>query len=175
MKQTVTSANTSINTTKLPAIYKKINWEQFRDCTVLDYGCGKLETVKLILDFLRPYNIKLLPFDPFNLDADMNYLTHCSENLADVVICSNVLNVIDSHDAIQDVIDYVEKVTGKNKVFFFKIYEGNKSGAPKYTKKDCFQQNQKTNWYLENFNWKNTVVSRSGIITNRPNFLGKSF
>ena len=40
-----TSKNTSINTSKLPAIYKKIDWEQFRGQRVFDYGCGKMSVI----------------------------------------------------------------------------------------------------------------------------------
>ena len=40
MKQKFTSANTSINTTKLPAIYNMLPLEKLRGLTIFDYGCG---------------------------------------------------------------------------------------------------------------------------------------
>ena len=39
------------------------------------------------------------------------------------------------------------------KPYFFKIYEGNKSGIGKQTKKDCWQRNQKTKDYLQQFDF----------------------
>ena len=40
MVQTITSANTSINSKKLPAVYKKIDFSKFQNrFSVLDYGC----------------------------------------------------------------------------------------------------------------------------------------
>ena len=38
MRQTFTSATTSINSTKLPAVYGKL---PFKPVALLDYGCGK--------------------------------------------------------------------------------------------------------------------------------------
>ena len=43
--QTYTSANTSVNSKRLPAIYKKIDWYRIKnyygDLVVLDIGAGK--------------------------------------------------------------------------------------------------------------------------------------
>lgn len=153
-----TSKNTSINTSKLPAIYNKIDWEQFRGQRVFDYGCGKIETVRNIMKFLEPYDITLIPYDKFNLPSDYNRssLQHMWE--ADVYICSNVLNVIDSNDIIQDIIGEITYYSTKNskispKPFFFKIYEGDKSGLQKESQDDCWQRNCKTEDYITFFNW----------------------
>ena len=64
MKQEFTSANTSINTKKLPAIYNKIDWNKLIGKTVFDFGCGKQETINLIRDFLEKYDIDYIPYDP---------------------------------------------------------------------------------------------------------------
>lgn len=61
----ITSKNTSINTTKLPAIYNKIDFELLANFTLVDYGCGRPETQKLIREHLSYYNINFVPYDPY--------------------------------------------------------------------------------------------------------------
>ena len=74
MKQEFSSANTSINSTKLPAIYGKINWEKVRKKWyetheevswpfVLDYSCGRY--TDHIKAFLASHSIGLIRHDPY--------------------------------------------------------------------------------------------------------------
>lgn len=168
LSQEFTSAKTSINTTKLPAIYKMINWNKYKGLNVFDFGCGKIETVKLIQDYLDKYNINLVPYDPFNLPEEFN---NNNLNLAiycQVFICSNVLNVIREDNNVQDIIDFVYAMGfgRKRSDFYFKIYEGDGSGVGRLTKKDCWQRNMKTKNYLSKFSWKTEVTCRKGVITN---------
>ena len=69
MKQEFSSANTSINSTKLPAIYNKIDWKKVRNNWyethdemswpfVLDYGCGRY--TEHINEFLMLNSIGLI-------------------------------------------------------------------------------------------------------------------
>ena len=44
--QSISSKNTSINSSKLPAIVKNIDWEQYRGQNVLDFGGGKFDNLK---------------------------------------------------------------------------------------------------------------------------------
>ena len=168
MKQEFTSKNTSINTKKLPAIYNKINWDKARGKTVYDFGCGKPETINLIQDFLEQYDIDYIPYDPYHQSLADQTVAFERRFDADVYICSNVLCVIKEYDNVQKVINEISNYTTpyKNKAFFFKIYEGDKTGQGRETKKDCWQRNQKTKDYLQQFNFGETTLIYKGFITN---------
>lgn len=167
MKQQFTSKYTSINTKQLPAIYSKINFEKLRDKTIFDYGSGKIETVRLIREKLETYDIDYIPYDIYNLSPADNCYALERRKEADIYICSNVLNVIKEDDIVQMIIDEIVQLSN-TKSYFFKIYEGNKSGVGKQTKKDCWQRNQKTKDYLQQFDfaWIYVPVIYKGFITN---------
>lgn len=172
MKQNFTSKNTSINTKKLPAIYNKINWDNVRGKTVYDFGCGKPETVSLILNFLEQYDVDYIPYDPYNQSLADQTVAFERRFDADIYICSNVLCVIKEYDNVQKVINEISNyITNehpyKNKIFFFKIYEGDKTGQGRETKKDCWQRNQLTKDYINLWDWTNMYpLIYKGIITN---------
>lgn len=170
--QEFTSANTSINTKKLPAIYSKLDFEKLKGKTVFDYGAGKSETVKLIRHFLEDYDIDYIPYDLYNLsDADNCYALERKIE-ADIYICSNVLNVIKENDIVQNIINDITNWSTSpnpinNKPFFFKIYEGNKTGIGKQSKLDCWQRNQRIKDYISLFDWEFMYpLIYKGVITN---------
>lgn len=137
MAQQATSANTSINSKRLPAIYNKLYISTGR---VIDYGCGKYT------DHIRWYLYahQYLPYDPFNQPDEVNRKTleTCKDRHKATVILSNVLNVIDDMQTVFDVIDHCLELAHGGSVCVT-VYEGDKSGVGKYTKKDCFQRNWK--------------------------------
>lgn len=167
MKQQFTSKDTSINTKKLPTIYSKLNLERLRDKTIFDYGSGKIETVRIIREKLEAYDIDYIPYDIYNLSPADNCYALERRKEADVYICSNVLNVIKEDDIVQMIIDEIVQLSN-TKPYFFKIYEGNKSEVGKQTKKDCWQRNQKTKDYLQQFDFGkiSTSIVYKGFITN---------
>ena len=167
MKQQFTSKNTSINTKRLPTIYSKLNLERLRDKTIFDYGSGKIETVRIIREKLEAYDIDYIPYDIYNLSPADNCYALERRKEADVYICSNVLNVIKEDDIVQMIIDEIVQLSN-TKPYFFKIYEGNKSEVGKQTKKDCWQRNQKTKDYLQQFDFGkiSTSIVYKGFITN---------
>lgn len=65
-----TSANTSINSEKLPRIFSKISdiWEEYS--AVLDYGCGKY--TDHIKGHCMQHNKCYLPVDPYNQSGMTN-------------------------------------------------------------------------------------------------------
>lgn len=168
--QTVSSMNTSINTTKVPAIWNKINWEYVKIhkndhvLRIVDYGCGKAKTAnmaKLVvgnqcIDSASPLKINqeyaYFGYDPYWGDVNQNGVAlRCltEYNEADLCICANVLNVIDDDEEILKIIN---DVTCAN-YWAFSIYEGNKSGKGEYTKnKTCYQRNLRTKEYSKWFN-----------------------
>lgn len=176
--QTITSKNTSINTTKLPKIYNQINWERFRNKKVFDYGAGCDKTRQLIANFLEQYDVKYYPYDLYNMEKQDNYTSLMMIEECDVYICSNVLNVINSNITIQEIITNIIKHCNGNpywtlrKPFYFTIYEGNKSGFEKTTKKDCYQKNHSTQWYVDKFFFGDDVKRKNNIITNQIGLQG---
>ena len=130
--QEFTSAKTSINSKRLPAIYNKLNWNKlWRDSNsippiVLDVGAGK--------HIAHPYNL------PKATNSTSLRLKPA------VVICSNVFNVIKEkeihyklHSLIRD----------KGCPFFITVYEGDKSLAGHPTMNNqSYQRNETIDFYL---------------------------
>ena len=151
MAQHYSSKGTSINSTKAPrivALMKRYNLID-SNSTVFDYGAGRFPmTTQAALDVAQYF-----PFDPYNLPQDVNQASVDAvfENGADVVMCSNVLNVIDDDDAVEEVIDRcLAKVkTGGHAIFT--VYEGNKSGIGRKSKEDCWQRNETLSTYAARF------------------------
>lgn len=153
--QKYTSKATSINSARLPSAIKKIDWEQYKGSIVLDIGGGKFNNVKDYL--LNNYNITLYIYDPYNRSKEENDLAlSCKPTL---VICNNVLNVIDSDESI---IELIKLVISYSVSFVFSIYEGDKTGVPKVTGKDQYQRNQKTKDYLKFFG--DNIILKKGMI-----------
>lgn len=143
-EQKHTSANTSINSTKLPAVYNKFKFQP--GMRVLDYGCGKyVDHIKKKMDEL---DCNWYGYDKFNQPEVINMETkHMMKNgRFDIGICSNVLNVIDSPDVIKYIVKELKDCC-ETAVFF--IYEGNKSGIGKISKNDCWQRNESVDLYVE--------------------------
>lgn len=156
--QTVTSQNTSINTSKLPAIWKKIDFNLVpNDSIIIDYGAGQKKTqtqVQRYLSYALRYSevdaIYYYSYDPYwNAELENQAaLTFLKNGDCYLCICANVLNVIDDDETIRKIISEVTQA----KHWVFQIYEGNQKGIGKYTKNNtCYQRNQKVQYYLSFF------------------------
>lgn len=151
--QTYTSAATSINSGRLPAVYSRIPYYTGR--VVLDYGCGRYT------DHIRaalPGHLSYLPYDPFNQPEDVNRDTLALVRIAIrsrtpvTVICSNVLNVIDNEDEVRTIaawLQYIVATTGG--IGYVTVYEGNRTGAGRKTGPDQYQRNAPLRDYLKYF------------------------
>lgn len=150
--QTYTSAATSINSGKLPAVYRKIPY--YAGKVVMDYGCGRY------IGHIRksmPDQI-YLPFDPYNQPHEVNLETWAMIRVAMktvtpvTVICSNVLNVINDENEIWGIarnIWTIVRMTGG--IGYITVYEGNRTGIGRKTGPDQYQRNQKLRDYLKYF------------------------
>ena len=128
--QTHTSKNTSINKENLPRIYTHINWEKFRGKTVLDYGCGRY--TEHIRKLMWLYDIDWYGYDPYWRVEFLNEeALHCNP---DIVICSNVFNVLDNYRDVTRIHDYIRYKLHPI-YFFYTVFEGDKSKIGKETKK----------------------------------------
>jgi len=146
MKQEYSSKYTSINSKKIPAIYNKINWDALKTnlnktkLSLLDYGAGRF--TDHIKNFCEERGIEYYWYDP-NTTPVCNYLP---DTVFDVVVCSNVLNVIKEDKIVAEI---HKDIVCMNKPYFFSIYEGNRSGISKRTKPDCWQRNEKIEKYAQ--------------------------
>ena len=148
MTQTFTSSATSINRSKLPAVYGKA---PLRSRVVLDYGCGKYT------DHIRASlpNKLYMPYDPYNQPDEVNQKTmrFVSQTSCPVdVICSNVLNVIDSDEVIRSIVNQIETIVYRTHgTAYVTVYEGDRSGRGRQTGADQYQRNEPLRKYLRFF------------------------
>lgn len=146
--QQFTSAKTSINSKRLPAIYNKLNWTKlWRDSIsippiVLDIGAGK--HIDHIKRFLEMQGFIYAPYDPYNLSDSIN--THSLSLKPAVVVCSNVFNVIKEKEVHYQI---HRLIRDKNCPFFITVYEGDKSLAGHPTMNNqSYQRNETIDFYL---------------------------
>ena len=162
------SKNTSINTTRLPAVYNKVDWSRYThpidNWCVIDFGCGRLETQRLISKKLKEYSItQFYPYDPYHKcmvsKKQYEYIAH-DPNRNKVIVCANVLNVINDDVILDNIIATLcniivardSKGIYRMQPCYISIYEGDKSGVGRVTKKDCWQRNERIGMYLKKFN-----------------------
>ena len=149
--QQFTSSATSINSSKLPAVYRKA---ELRHDYVLDYGCGKYT------DHIRTAltGKVYLPYDPYNQPDDVN--CHSMMTVSTVtaldepvdVICSNVLNVIDDDDTVRSIADQIIRIVERSGgTGYVTVYEGDRSGTGRQTGTDQYQRNEPLRSYLKYF------------------------
>ena len=151
--QGFTSAKTSINSTKLPAVFRRA---ELSASIVFDYGSGK--HTEHIDDHIRALHKVYLPYDPFNQPDDVNqfsvtmalYAMHTRFPVD--VICSNVLNVIDDDETVQKIARHIEEITTESGgTGYVTVYEGNRSGTGRQTGADQYQRNEPLRNYLRFF------------------------
>lgn len=145
-EQEYDSANTSINSTKLPAVYKMISFP--KGSVGVDYGGGKFDNA---VESLAEQGVTLHVYDPYNRSAEHNrgVLNALRSNGgADFAVCSNVLNVIKEPEARMNVLKNIKKITKSGKPVYVTVYEGSGTGNEGPTKSG-YQLNRKTADYLE--------------------------
>lgn len=165
IQQSYGSANTSLR--QVASAFKKIDWQE--GTTNLDLGGGKYDEATF---YLQTKGVENLVFDPFNRDAESNkaIAERVKDGGVDTVTCNNVLNVIDSESARDNVILQAAKALRPNGVAYFSVYEGNKSGEGRRTGKDQWQNNRPTKDYLEEVgkHFSDVSVKNNVIIAKSP-------
>ena len=142
----ITSANTSINKNKVPALFKMVEWEP--GTVNVDYGAGKYDTASEYLLERHVWNFSVDPYNRThkeNLEAQV--WIECAGG-ADTVTCSNVLNVIQNKKDRFDCIFRCWEMLKYGGTAYFTVYEGDKSGIGRQTGKDQWQENRKTEDYI---------------------------
>ena len=140
------SAATSINSNKLPAIYKMVSFNE--GDVVVDFGGGKFDNA---VEYIRDKGATLCVYDPYNRSAEHNreVLKILRENGgADAAVNSNVLNVIKEPEARKNVLENIARITKPGAPIYITVYEGRGDGQEGPTKSG-YQLNRKTADYLE--------------------------
>lgn len=159
ISQEFTSENTSINSTKLPAVFKMVSFEP--GTINIDYGGGKFDNVA---DYLTQYDVINLVYDPYNRSKEHNQeviSTVRSAGGADTATCSNVLNVIKEPEVRQNVLSNIKKLVKPGGKIYITVYEGSGKGNEGPTKSG-YQLNRKTSDYLDEIQQVFPSVTRKG-------------
>ena len=158
-QQEFSSAATSINSNKLPAIY---NMVEFRPGdVVVDFGGGKFDNA---VNYLKDKNVTLLVYDPYNRSAEHNkeVLRLLKEHGgADAAVNSNVLNVIKEPEAREAVLKNIKKITRRGAPIYITVNEDRGDGVEGPTKSG-YQLNRKTGDYMNEVGKVFSNVKRKG-------------
>ena len=158
-EQEYTSANTSINSSKLPAIFKLVNLSP--NTINLDFGGGRFDNAS---EYLATKDVTNLIYDPYNRSSEHNKNvldTIRKNNGADTATCSNVLNVIKEENARHTVIQNIYNLLKSNGTAYFTVYEGTGKGNEGATKSG-YQLNRKTVDYIDEIKEVFSDVTRKG-------------
>lgn len=158
-EQEYTSANTSINASKLPAIFKLVNLPS--GSINLDFGGGRYDNAS---EYLATKDVTNLIYDPYNRSSEHNKNvldTIRKNNGADTATCSNVLNVIKEENARHIVIQNIYNLLKSNGTAYFTVYEGTGKGNEGSTKSG-YQLNRKTVDYVDEIKEVFPDVNRKG-------------
>lgn len=167
ISQEFTSENTSINSSKLPAIFKMISLEP--GTINIDYGGGRFDNVA---DYLTQFDVINLVYDPYNRTPEHNkevIRTVRKAGGADTATCSNVLNVIKEPEVRQNVLQNIKKLVKPNGTVYITVYEGSGRNNEGPTKSG-YQLNRKTEGYLDEIKQVFPDAVRKGkLIVAHPN------
>lgn len=151
MKQQFSSAATSINSNRLPAVYSKL---PVIPRVILDYGCGRYT------DHIRaalPEETIYLPYDVYNQPQRVNLQTvklledFHSARFPVSVVCSNVLNVIMEDAIIDGIAANIRDIIRDGGTAYITVYEGDRTGQGRQTGPDQWQRNQRVREYIRFF------------------------
>lgn len=157
--QTITSAATSL--AQVPALFRSPRYQL--GPLNLDIGGGKYDKGTL---YLASRGITSLVLDPYNRSAEHNDKVRDKVREAggaDSVTVCNVLNVIDSDEALLNVIEDAATYLSPTGTAFFQIYEGDRSCKSKVTSKG-YQRNEPAANYLSDVALIFATYKRNGNI-----------
>jgi hypothetical protein len=166
-EQEITSAKTSINEKKLPAVFSKVK-EWVSGTINADIGGGRFDNAT---NWLRDRGVTNLIIDWFNRDRAFNEanIDRVRGGQADTATASNVLNVIQEPEARDLVIRQAADAIKEDGTAYFYIYEGDKSGTGKQTTSG-WQENRRTQDYIDEISQHFGDVTRQGqmIVARNP-------
>ena len=129
-EQSITSADTSINVSKLPQGYTKLikNNTFKKGDVVLDIGGGRFDNA---VDTLKEKDVTVKVYDPFNRSLEHNraVVETVRNGQADKVVSFNTLNVIPEEANRLKVIEQAHNALKENGEAFFTVYGDPKKKA----------------------------------------------
>ena len=151
-----TSKNTCTHFGKKNKAYQFISQETK---SILDYGCGKYDDNE---KYCKDLGITWMGYDPYWRDETFNEtnLKYVKKYGVDCIICSNVLNVIDDLQTINDILNKINDLANNNTTIIFSCYKGNGKGIGKETKKDCWQRNENCKIWIPRLEQFFNVIKR---------------
>lgn len=156
--QMYTSKDTSLN--QVPALHKKVAKELGK--VNFDNGAGKYNKAT---EYLAGYGVTNICYDKYNRTKEENdkALNH---GKCDTSTIANVLNVLDNEQTMIEVLQLSKKMLKPNGKVYISVYEGNKTGIGKQSKKDCYQQNKRTKDYIPTIKkvFNNTTIRHNIIV-----------
>lgn len=163
LPQEYSSKETCHNHYQLPQLFKLATFEKGKTC--LDFGGGAFDTS---VKFLEGKGVTAQVYDPYNRSAAHNkaVLEWVDEiGGVDYVTSSNVLNVIKEEEVRLNVLKNMQLTGKSDAVFYFVIYEGNRSGNGAYSGKG-WQNHRRAAEYLDEIRsvFPNVVKKGSLII-----------
>ena len=139
--QNYSSAKTSLPSNE-PKGFKLIDWK--KGTVNLDLGGGK---TTFGTDYLKAKGVKNLIFD-FNYPAEHNkgIAEYVKDNKVDTVTCFNVLNVLDTDAAIENMCLMAAKALKSDGTAYFQVYNKGSKGASQNNQ--SFQQGEPLSFYV---------------------------
>lgn len=157
MKQKYTSANTSINSTKVPAMFRRVRWDP--GTKNLDWGGGKYDTATR---YLETKGVQNVIYDPFNRSEAENAAALASTY--DTATLSNVLNVIAEPEIRKEAVLGALAHLKTGGMLYISVYEGNHSGRGRESKPDCWQCSMPLKAYAKELAWLHPWILRGMIM-----------
>ena len=166
-EQEFSSAATSINGSKLPAIFKLVDFHA--NTLNLDYGGGKFDNAT---EYLKTLGVTNLIYDKFNRTAQHNQevIRAVLENGgADTCTLSNVLNVIKEESIRHEILVNIYKLLKSDGILYITVFEG-QPGQKEGPTKSGYQLARKTSEYIDevaNVFGEDKVTRRGKLIVAR--------
>ena len=113
-----------------------------------DYGAGKyIDHIRAFVEkqggYYFPYDTAHPEYDNWSDNSKLKALMEVG--LVDILICSNLLNVIKEDDIVTGI---HQSLFASRADYFITIHDGNLSGVGKTTKPDSWQRNETIESYL---------------------------
>lgn len=166
-EQEFSSAATSINGSKLPAIFKLVDFHA--NTLNLDYGGGKFDNAT---EYLKTLGVTNLIYDKFNRTPQHNQevIRAVRENGgADTCTLSNVLNVIKEESIRHEILVNIHKLLKSDGILYITVFEG-QPGQKEGPTKSGYQLARKTSEYIDevaNVFGEDNVTRRGKLIVAR--------
>lgn len=159
MKQEFTSARTSINSKRPPAVFKKVKWVS--GTINFDNGGGKFD---IATECLAGLGVKNVIYDKFNRSLDYNAISLgvVRGGKANTSTIANVLNVVKEPEIRQSILQTSHDALCKGGLVYVWVYEGDKSGIGK-AGRDSWQENRIAKSYVDEIANLFEVVEVKGI------------